>query len=299
MQRTLKKQREPFEDTRETVAQIIADGCARLSVAGADAGADVATVRDVLTRATSTRVSAAVRERVAPRNRWRFLRRARRLDDIGRVFLQRLEWHNGTGSANLGASIFAAFDVGRETFDALDTIAAVYIHFFGRRGLNGSHSEKWADVLTGRGNGSRVFIIGEHSETVAPVGGFISQLSAYLERRKPKYFRFHVSGDYPTREYMARTFDVARAFPNVRFLAFSKRFEWFPRASTVPRNYSLIASLWPKWGTRPRGYRVAFMNDGTETRITRNALHCPGGCDNCGLCWNLRGMRRDVEFPLH
>ena len=169
MQRKLKTQDKPFSDSRETVAQCIARGCAALTVAGADAGADVATVRDVLNRATTARVSVTVRANVKPSNRWRFLSRPRRHDDIGRVFLQRLEWHNGTGSPNLGASIFAAFDVGRETFDALDTIAAVYIHFFGRRGLNRSHSEKWAGALGA--NGSRVFVMGEHSGNVAPAGG--------------------------------------------------------------------------------------------------------------------------------
>jgi len=169
MQRKLKTQTRTFDDSRETVARIIAGGCARLTVAGADVGADVATVRDVLNRATTARVSATVRARVAPANRWRFLSRPRRHDDIGRVFLQRLQWHNGTGSPNLGGSIFAAFDVGRETFDALDTIAAVYIHFFGRRGLNRSHSEKWAGVL-GQ-TGTRYFVMGEHSGNIAPADG--------------------------------------------------------------------------------------------------------------------------------
>jgi hypothetical protein len=169
MQRKLKQRFEPFADSRETVAQYIARGCAMLTVAGADAGADVATVRDILERATSTRVSATVRECVKPENQWRFMRSSRKFDDIGRVFLQRLAWQNGTGSPNLGGSIFAAFDVGRETFDALDTIAAVNIHLFGRRGLNRSHSVKWAGILGC--SGSRVFIVGEHGGNVAPAGG--------------------------------------------------------------------------------------------------------------------------------
>jgi len=134
---------------------------------------------------------------------------------------------------------------------------------------------------------------------LADADAFFGQLSQYLQRRKPEYFRFHVSGDFISPDHMRRAFDVARAFPGVRFLAFSKRLEWFPRASTVPRNFSLIASLWPNWGERPPGYRVAFMQDGTETRAPANALHCPGGCDVCGLCWNLRGLRRDVVFPKH
>jgi hypothetical protein len=76
--------------------------------------------------------------------------------------LQRLRWHCGTGSANLGASIFAAFDVGRETFDTLDTIAAVYVQLFTDRGLSASNSERWRAALGG-GGGTRVFVLG-HSD---------------------------------------------------------------------------------------------------------------------------------------
>jgi hypothetical protein len=130
---------------------------------------------------------------------------------------------------------------------------------------------------------------------------FFSQLSEFLTRRAPRFFRFHVSGDILDTDHMRRILRTAREFPDVRFLAFSKRFELFPAARSVPRNFSLIASLWPRWGTRPRGYRAAFMQtaDGAETRVTRGALECPGNCETCGACWNLRKLRRDVVFMEH
>lgn len=130
---------------------------------------------------------------------------------------------------------------------------------------------------------------------------FFDALARYLERRAPRFFRFHVSGDWTDADHLRRAFETARAFPDVRFLAFSKRFDLFPAARTVPRNFALIASLWPKWGTRPAGYRAAFMQtpDGAETRVTRGALECPGNCETCGACWNLRKLRRDVVFMQH
>lgn len=128
---------------------------------------------------------------------------------------------------------------------------------------------------------------------------FFRQLSAYLEKRNPEYFRFHVCGDFINRAHMRAAFETARAFPSVRFLSFSKRLEWFPKPSTVPDNYSLVASLWPSWGKRPTGYRVAYMNDGTETRTNARTLPCVGSCETCAFCWNLRTLQRDVVFSKH
>jgi hypothetical protein len=128
---------------------------------------------------------------------------------------------------------------------------------------------------------------------------YFGQLAEFIDRARPRWFRFHVSGDWITRDHMRGAFTFARAFPSVRFLAFSKRLSWFPVASTVPRTFALIASLWPGWGKRPRGYRVAYMNDGTETRITARTLECIGNCETCVFCWNLRTLRRDVVFYKH
>ncbi len=128
---------------------------------------------------------------------------------------------------------------------------------------------------------------------------YFAQLYAFLDPAQPDFFRFHVSGDFPSRAYMRDAFETARAFPDVRFLSFSKRLSWFPRASTLPRNFSLIASLWPSWGKRPTGYRVAYMDNGTETRTTSRTLPCVGNCETCAFCWNLRTLRRDVVFKQH
>lgn len=128
---------------------------------------------------------------------------------------------------------------------------------------------------------------------------FFRQLHAYIKRTRPEFFRFHVSGDWVNRAHMRAALGTARAFPAVRFMAFSKRLSWFPVASTVPRNFSLIASLWPNWGKRPRGYRVAYMDDGNETRITRRAIACLGNCETCAMCFHLPSLRRDVVFKKH
>ncbi|MHC4155349.1 MAG: hypothetical protein ACYST6_10575 [Planctomycetota bacterium] len=149
MHRTIKARPAPFTDSRERVAEILTAACGRLSPAGRGgvAAPSIETVRSVLERATTTRVTRAVRERVAPVNRWRFLKAPRKYDDVGRVFLHRLQWHTGTGSAGLWTLYGDAWLVGDTTFQTLDTIAAVFVQLFTRDGLNHTHNEKWNALL--------------------------------------------------------------------------------------------------------------------------------------------------------
>lgn len=151
MHRTIKPRPAPFTDSRERVANILFDACGRLSPAGRGgvAAPSLDTVRAILEHVTTTRVPRAVRERVAPANRWRFLKRPRKCDDIGRVFLHRLDWHTGTGSAGLWSLYGDAWLVGESTFQTLDTVAAVYLHLFTRAGLTGTHNDKWNEIQKG------------------------------------------------------------------------------------------------------------------------------------------------------
>lgn len=137
---------------------------------------------------------------------------------------------------------------------------------------------------------------------------YFAQLYAFLTRRAPRFFRFHVSGDYPSHYYFRGTVDTASAFPSTRFLAFTKRHRMLPRADALPENYTVVASQWPsgKWTEmlkpetlRARGYFSAFVDDGTETRAPLDALQCPGNCETCGACWELPKLQRDVIFPKH
>lgn len=160
MRTKIEDRAEMFTDSRETVASYLVSGCRKL---GKDVLPDgpphLETVRGILEHVTTTRVSAAVKAKMPERNHWRFLRRPRRKDDIGRVFIHRLEWHTGRGSAGLFSLYFDRIDVGAETFDLLDTIAAVYAALFTQNGLNSSHSETWRRAL-GLNPGQSTFVIG-------------------------------------------------------------------------------------------------------------------------------------------
>jgi hypothetical protein len=130
---------------------------------------------------------------------------------------------------------------------------------------------------------------------------FFADIRDFLSKKMPRFFRWHVAGDIPDNDYLDRMVNVAKSFPEVKFLAFTKRHDILKDwpANKMPKNLSIVASMWPGWGTAPKGYQRAWMQDGTEKRVPENALECPGACHNCGACWNLKNLKRDVVFHKH
>jgi len=96
---------------------------------------------------------------------------------------------------------------------------------------------------------------------------------------------------------------IADANSGTHFLAFTKAFEIVNRYedhAAVPENLVIVFSAWP--GMRflnPHHHRVAWMQDGTETRVPENSIECPGSCENCGMCYELERLGRDVVFHKH
>jgi ferredoxin len=128
---------------------------------------------------------------------------------------------------------------------------------------------------------------------------FFAVVDAYIEKKKPAFFRWQVSGDILDQNYLDGMVEVARAHKATKFLAFTKMYHL--DYANIPENLSIVWSAWPglEMPTAPEGIRIAYMQDGTETRVPKNALECPGNCESCGLCWTLKKIRRDVVFYKH
>ena len=120
----------------------------------------------------------------------------------------------------------------------------------------------------------------------------------------PRFFRIHVSGDFVSLAYAEMWFRIIETHPGTRFLFFSKQWDilralpWLDLPNLEP-----VLSGWT--GCRVpddlirAGYRVAWCDDGTEDRIPADAIECPGNCESCGMCWNLRKIGRDTKFHKH
>ena len=127
------------------------------------------------------------------------------------------------------------------------------------------------------------------------------ELNAYFDKlTAPRFFRVHTGGDFVTREYAEVWARVAASHPGTTFLAFTKQWDNI-RGIEFPDNFSLVLSGWP--GTvipedLTAVYPVANMIE-TLADHDENAILCPGNCDNCGMCFNLKKTGRNVEFLKH
>lgn len=111
-------------------------------------------------------------------------------------------------------------------------------------------------------------------------------------------FRFHVAGDAPDAKYAKSMCTIASLHPTIKFMAFTKRPEsWF---RNMPFNLQIIYSQWKGWKESNDGGIRAWMYDkkDPDDRIPKDALPCPGKCDQCGVCWRLQ-PGDNVVFNKH
>jgi hypothetical protein len=132
---------------------------------------------------------------------------------------------------------------------------------------------------------------------------YFSQIAARVAKVKPRLFRWHVAGDILSTDYLRGMCQIAAENPNTHFLAFTKAFDvvnHYEDRQAIPKNMVIIFSAWPRMMFDNRhGHHIAWMQDGTETRIPQDSIECPGNCETCGLCYELPRLGRDVVFHKH
>ena len=118
------------------------------------------------------------------------------------------------------------------------------------------------------------------------------------KRKRPEFFRIHVAGDFLNQSAVNAWSNLAADNADIKFLAFTKMHAL--DYSTIASNMTVVHSMWPGLAdTAPNGASRAWLQDGTETRIPQDAIHCPGNCADCGMCWELPSIGRDVYFTIH
>jgi hypothetical protein len=132
---------------------------------------------------------------------------------------------------------------------------------------------------------------------------YFMQIAARVAKSKPRLFRWHVAGDILGEVYLHGMCKIAAENPTTHFLAFTKAFNvvnQYEVDQSLPSNLAIIFSAWPGMDfDNPHGHRIAWMQDGTETRVPADAIECPGNCESCGLCYELPKVGRDVVFHKH
>lgn len=123
-----------------------------------------------------------------------------------------------------------------------------------------------------------------------------------------RFFRFHVSGDIPTAEYLANMVAVAGRNSHCEILCFTKRYEmvneFIEQNGELPSNLHMIFSGWIGLDmVNPFSLPEAHVRyrDGSTTACD-NAVECGGNCTECAMidggCWNLQ-KGQQVVFNEH
>ena len=112
------------------------------------------------------------------------------------------------------------------------------------------------------------------------------------------YFRWHVSGDIISQDYLAMMCRVARKLPHTHFLAFTKQYGivngYLDAKKKIPKNLHILFSEWPGYNmdntyNLPVAY-VSFKNGICDAPADAN--ECGGHCEDCAYtgknCWVLK-----------
>lgn len=122
------------------------------------------------------------------------------------------------------------------------------------------------------------------------------------------WFRWFSSGDIPDPEFFEMMVRVATRNPDVKFLCFTKRYEfinnYIDSGRKIPDNLNVILSAWGDWIPEnpyhlPMSY-VILKDEPCD--IPQNAHRCSGFCGDCVLggvnCWTLQ-YGESVAFKQH
>lgn len=127
-----------------------------------------------------------------------------------------------------------------------------------------------------------------------------------------RFFRFHVSGDIPNKDYLRHIVEIARRNQHCQILCFTKKYElvneYISEISesqlALPENLHLIFSGWTGLDMvnpykLPEAH-VVFRDGSTTARS--DAYECAGNCTECAItdsgCWVLKPGEQ-VVFHEH
>lgn len=129
---------------------------------------------------------------------------------------------------------------------------------------------------------------------------FFEQLYYKIKFSGLPMVRFFDSGDFPDMEFVAKSIELANQFPNIKFMAFTKKYElvnqFLHNGGKLPNNYNIMFSAWDKLWEVPNPFHlpvayVKFKDERMTPEMPSNTFRCPGRestCSACGVCWNKK-----------
>ena len=137
---------------------------------------------------------------------------------------------------------------------------------------------------------------------------YFAEIEDWLGKHQPNAFRWHVGGDIKDEHYLSEMCRLATAFPDTKFLAFTKMFgvvnKFHADGNVIPENLHIMFSGWVgQKMENPYNHPTThpIFPDG-RTSAHDGAKLCTGNCTEClkenRLCWNANNGD-EIVFTAH
>lgn len=129
---------------------------------------------------------------------------------------------------------------------------------------------------------------------------FFWQFEAFLNKKRPRFFRWFVGGGVPNQSFLDRTKKLAERTKFTNFVMFDKGYDSGYDYYGGPLNMEIILSTWPGMslpGKEYAGFQRSWLE--IDPRKPEDGILCSGYCATCGMCWNLSKIRKDVVLHVH
>lgn len=141
---------------------------------------------------------------------------------------------------------------------------------------------------------------------------FWEQVAFKVKHNPLPLFRFFDAGDVPDYDFFCGMVELARQFPDIKFMSFTKKYsivnKWLTENGDLPDNLNIIFSAWHiGWKVEnPFGLPVAYVDFKDKTlnpEFPKEITSCPNQkdktitCSSCRKCWDKR--IEAVKFIQH
>lgn len=141
---------------------------------------------------------------------------------------------------------------------------------------------------------------------------FWEQVRFKIKHNPLPLFRWFDAGDILDYEFFCGMVELAKEFPNIRFMSFTKKYdivnEWLATYGDLPNNLNIIFSAWHiGWKVNnPFDMPVAYVDFKDQTlnpQFPKGITGCPNQsdktitCSMCQKCWNKK--IKSVVFKQH
>ena len=135
----------------------------------------------------------------------------------------------------------------------------------------------------------------------------IETISSFTTKKSFKgkkiYFRIHESGDFYNQKYTDDFIEIAKHFPEITFLAYTKSLEFF-KDRKLPNNFSVRFSLWDDTEKEQKELNEKVLKFPVFTAFPKAEIEeksklfliCGGDCTSCKACYD---SRLDIACAIH